>query len=63
MSFSESKTVMLKSQTNRGGYLHIDENGVVTIADELPTDRNPRKNTTKINTWEYIFILTTIACA
>lgn len=50
MSFSESKTVMLKSQTNRGGYLHIDENGVVTIADELPTDRNPRKNTTKINT-------------
>ena len=39
-------TVILKGQMNCGGYLQIDENGVLSVLDNPPNDRNQCK---KIN--------------
>lgn len=43
MSTTPSRTVFLRGQMARGGYLKIDKNGDLTIA-ENEEDRNPRKN-------------------
>ena len=47
-SGSRTTTVMLLGQMNRGNYLKIDENGGLGMADELPNNRNPCKNITKL---------------
>jgi len=47
-SVPSTTTVMLIGQMHRGGYLKIDEEGRLGMEDELPNNRNPCKNITKL---------------